>query len=144
MGSGAVDVSTLREPYRIEGKKALGLELAEQLGWTLPEAIVSPTGGGTGLIGMWKAFAELTRAGWINGKAPRLYSVQAVGCAPVVSAFEAGIDACAPWPDPHTIAAGLRVPAPLGDRLMLRALRQSGGGGGGVAGAGPGAGAGGP
>ncbi len=126
--TGAVDVSTLREPYRIEGKKTLGLELAEQLGWTLPDAIVYPTGGGTGLIGMWKAFAELTRAGWINGKAPRLYSVQAAGCAPVVRAFEAGIDACAPWPDPHTIAAGLRVPAPLGDRLMLRALRQSGGG----------------
>src|SRR5439155_2311974 len=126
--TGAVDVSTLREPYRIEGKKTLGLELAEQLGWTLPDAIVYPTGGGTGLIGMWKAFAELTRAGWINGKAPRFYSVQAAGCAPVVRAFEAGMDACAPWPDPHTIAAGLRVPAPLGDRLMLRALRESGGG----------------
>ena len=125
--TGAVDVSTLREPYRIEGKKTLGLELAEQLGWTLPDAIVYPTGGGTGLIGMWKAFAELTRAGWLQGR-PRLYSVQAAGCAPVVRGFEAGTDACAPWPDPRTIAAGLRVPAPLGDRLMLRALRESGGG----------------
>jgi threonine synthase len=126
--TGAVDMSTLREPYRIEGKKTLGLELAEQLGWTLPDAIVYPTGGGTGLIGMWKAFAELTAAGWIQGQHPRLYSVQAAGCAPVVQGFEAGTDACAPWPDPHTIAAGLRVPAPLGDRLMLRALRNSGGG----------------
>ena len=126
--TGAVDVSTLREPYRIEGKKTLGLELAEQLGWSLPDAIVYSTGGGTGLIGMWKAFAELTRAGWLEGKPPRLYSVQAAGCAPVVRAFEAGTDACAPWPDPRTIAVGLRVPAPLGDRLMLRALRESGGG----------------
>jgi len=126
--TGAVDVSTLREPYRIEGKKTLGLELAEQLGWTLPDAIVYPTGGGTGLIGMWKAFAELTRAGWLPEKLPRLYSVQAAGCAPVVRGFEAGSEACTPWPDPRTIAAGLRVPAPLGDRLMLRALRESGGG----------------
>ena len=126
--TGAVDVSTLREPYRIEGKKTLGLELAEQLGWSLPDAIVYSTGGGTGLIGMWKAFAELTRAGWLEAKPPRLYSVQAAGCAPVVRAFEAGTDACAPWPDPRTIAVGLRVPAPLGDRLMLRALRESGGG----------------
>jgi threonine synthase len=126
--TGAVDVSTLREPYRIEGKKTLGLELAEQLGWTLPDAIVYPTGGGTGLIGMWKAFAELIRAGWLQGNPPRLYSVQAAGCAPVVSAFAAGAECCAPWPDPQTIAAGLRVPAPLGDRLMLRALRESGGG----------------
>jgi threonine synthase len=126
--TGAVDVSTLREPYRIEGKKTLGLELAEQLGWTMPDAIVYPTGGGTGLIGMWKAFAELTSAGWLQGKPPRMYSVQAAGCAPVVRGFEAGADRCAPWPDPQTIAAGLRVPAPLGDRLMLRALRDSGGG----------------
>ena len=128
--TGAVDVSTLREPYRIEGKKTLGLELAEQLDWTLPDAIVYPTGGGTGLIGMWKAFAELRRAGWIPAAArPRMYSVQAAGCAPVVRAFDAGADACAPWPDPATIAAGLRVPAPLGDRLMLRALREGGRGG---------------
>src|SRR5213078_4202643 len=108
--TGAVDVSTLREPYRIEGKKTLGLELAEQLGWTLPDAIVYPTGGGTGLIGMWKAFQELVRAGWLEGTPPRLYSVQAAGCAPVVKGFEAGAESCAPWPNPQTIAAGLRVP----------------------------------
>jgi len=126
--TGAVDVSTLREPYRIEGKKTLGLELAEQLDWTAPDAIVYPTGGGTGLIGMWKAFAELGRAGWVRSTPPRLYGVQAAGCAPVVRAFEAGLDACAPWPDPRTVAAGLRVPGPLGDRLMLRAVRESGGG----------------
>jgi len=125
--TGAVDVSTLREPYRIEGKKTLGLELAEQLGWTLPDAVVYPTGGGTGLIGMWKAFGELARAGWVGGMPPRMYSVQAAGCAPVVRAFEAGADACVEWPDPSTIAAGLRVPRPLGDRLILQALRESGG-----------------
>jgi threonine synthase len=126
--SGAVDVSTLREPYRIEGKKTLGLELAEQAGWSLPDAIVYPTGGGTGLIGMWKAFGELRAAGWVRGKPPRMYSVQSSGCAPVVQAFESGAEACEPWPDPRTVAAGLRVPAPLGDRLMLRVLRESGGG----------------
>jgi threonine synthase len=126
--TGAVDVSTLREPYRIEGKKTLGLELAEQLGWTLPDAIVYPTGGGTGLIGMWKAFGELARARWVHGPLPRLYSVQAAGCAPVVRAFETGAPSCTAWPEPWTIAAGLRVPAPLGDRLMLAALRESGGG----------------
>ena len=125
---GAVDVSTLREPYRIEGKKTLGLELAEQGGWTLPDAIVYPTGGGTGLIGMWKAFRELQAAGWVRGKAPRLYSVQASGCAPVVRAFESGAECCEAWPAPRTVAAGLRVPAPFGDRLMLGALRESGGG----------------
>lgn len=126
--TGAVDVSTLREPYRIEGKKTLALELAEQLDWTLPDAIVYPTGGGTGLIGMWKAFAELAAAGWVSGLPPRMYTVQAAGCAPVVRAFETGADACTPWPDPTTIAAGLRVPGPLGDRLMLRALHESHGG----------------
>jgi threonine synthase len=126
--TGAVDVSTLREPYRIEGKKTLGLELAEQLGWRLPDAIVYPTGGGTGLIGMWKAFQELAAAGWVTGTPPRLYAVQATGCAPVVHAFDSGADRCTPWPDPSTVAAGLRVPAPFGDRLMLRALRESGGG----------------
>jgi len=128
VASGAVDVSTLREPYRIEGKKTLGLELAEQLGWTLPDAIVYPTGGGTGLIGMWKAFNELIAAGWVRGTLPRLYTVQAAGCAPVVQAFEAGAAACELWPAPQTVAAGLRVPGPLGDRLMLRALRESAGG----------------
>jgi threonine synthase len=126
--TGAMDVSTLREPYRIEGKKTLGLELAEQLDWTLPDAIVYPTGGGTGLIGMWKAFGELLRAGWVHGPLPRLYSVQAAGCAPVVRAFETGAPSCTPWPEPSTIASGLRVPAPLGDRLMLTALRESSGG----------------
>jgi threonine synthase len=126
--TGAVDVSTLREPYRIEGKKTLALELAEQLGWTVPAAIVYPTGGGTGLIGMWKAFGELRAAGWISGELPRLYSVQATGCAPVVAAFDSGAERCTPWPDPQTTAAGLRVPSPLGDRLMLAALRESGGG----------------
>ena len=125
---GAVDVSTLREPYRIEGKKTLGLEIAEQLGWTLPDAVVYPTGGGTGLIGMWKAFNELRDSGWVNKKLPRMYSVQASGCAPVVSAWRAGSERCEPWPNPTTVAAGLRVPSPLGDRLMLRALRESGGG----------------
>src|SRR6266496_3982449 len=126
--SGAVDVSTLREPYRIEGKKTLGLELAEQLAWTLPDVIVYPTGGGTGLIGMWKAFGELVGAGWVRGPLSRMYSVQAAGCAPVVHAFQAGADRSSPWPEPWTIASGLRVPSPLGDRLMLRALRESGGG----------------
>jgi threonine synthase len=127
-GTGAVDVSTLREPYRIEGKKTLGLELAEQLGWTLPDAIIYPTGGGTGLIGMWKAFQELRDGGWVRGALPRMYAVQAAGCAPVVQAFETGAERCTPWPDPQTVAAGLRVPTPLGDRLMLRALRESNGG----------------
>jgi threonine synthase len=132
--SSAIDVSTLREPYRIEGKKTLGLELAEQGHWTLPDAIVYPTGGGTGLIGMWKAFQELRAAGWIGGGGsgvsalPRMYSVQSSGCAPVVQAFEQQADRCTPWPDPKTVAAGLRVPGPLGDRLMLRALRESRGG----------------
>ncbi|HYS20125.1 MAG TPA: threonine synthase [Gemmatimonadales bacterium] len=133
LDSGAIDVSTLREPYRIEGKKTLGLELAEQRNWTLPDAIVYPTGGGTGLIGMWKAFQELRAAGWVGGgrngrgALPRMYSVQSSGCAPVVKAFDERADRCTPWPDPRTVAAGLRVPAPLGDRLMLRALRESGG-----------------
>jgi threonine synthase len=125
--TGAVDVSTLREPYRIEGKKTLGLELAEQFGWSLPDVIVYPTGGGTGLIGMWKAFAELHAAGWVTGRTPRLCSVQSSGCAPVVRAFERGADACEPWSDPRTVASGLRVPGPLGGRLMLRALRETGG-----------------
>jgi threonine synthase len=123
--SGAFDVSTLREPYRIEGKKTLGLELAEQLGWRLPDAIVYPAGGGTGVIGMWKAFGELRSAGWLDSPSPRLYCVQASGCAPVVRAFETGADRTEPWPDPTTVAAGLRVPAPLGGRLMLRAIRET-------------------
>jgi threonine synthase len=126
--SGALDLSTLREPYRIEGKKTLGLELAEALDWTLPDAIIYPTGGGTGLIGMWKAFLELRAAGWVSGTLPRMFTVQAAGCAPMVRAFEAGADRAEAWQDPWTQASGLRVPAPLGDRLMLQALRESGGG----------------
>ena len=126
--SNAFDLSTLREPYRIEGKKTLGLELALQFGWRLPEAIIYPTGGGTGLIGMWKAFYELTRAGWVEpGKLPRMYSVQSTGCAPVVRALEKGAQECEPWPDPATRACGLRVPNPLGGRLILAAIRESGG-----------------
>jgi len=124
----AFDLSTLREPYRIEGKKTLGLEIAEQLAWRLPGAVIYPTGGGTGLIGMWKVFRELNDAGWVSGPMPRLFSVQSSGCAPVVKAFEAGSSECEPWPDPWTVASGLRVPGPLGGALMLRALRESGGG----------------
>jgi threonine synthase len=124
----AFDLSTLREPYRIEGKKTLALEIAEQFGWRPPGAIIYPTGGGTGLIGMWKGFGELIAAGWVRGPMPRLYTVQSSGCAPVVQAFERGLDRCEPWKDPWTVAAGLRVPAPLGGALMLRALRDSRGG----------------
>lgn len=126
--SGAMDLSTLREPYRIEGKKTLGLELAEQFGWTLPDVILYPTGGGTGLIGMWKAFQELRDAGWVRGKLPRMYSVQSTGCAPIIRAFQAGTPKAEPWADPWTVASGLRVPGPLGDRLILTAIRESGGG----------------
>ena len=124
----AMDLSTLREPYRIEGKKTLGLEIAEQLGWRLPGAIIYPTGGGTGLIGMWKAFLELIAAGWVKGPMSRLFTVQSLGCAPVVRAFEAGAEKCEAWKDPVTVAAGLRVPNPLGGALMLRALKESRGG----------------
>ena len=124
---GWMDMSTLREPYRIEGKKTMGIELAEQLDWTLPDVIIYPTGGGTGLIGMWKAFAELRASGWLDVKIPfpRMITAQADGCAPIVKAFAAGADRAEPWPDPTTHAAGLRVPGPLGDRLILRALRES-------------------
>jgi threonine synthase len=126
--TGAVDLSTLKEPYRIEGKKTLGLEIAEQLGWHLPDVILYPTGGGTGLIGMWKAFEELRKAGWVEGEMPRLFSVQSTGCAPMVRAFEAGAETATPWQEPWTIASGLRVPGPLGDKLMLAILRQVHGG----------------
>ena len=124
---GWFDMSTLREPYRIEGKKTMGLELAEQLGWQLPTHIVYPTGGGTGLIGMWKVFGEMQRGGWLPSDAPlpHMISAQATGCAPIVRAFQARATSATPWPDPHTHASGLRVPGPLGDRLILRALRQS-------------------
>ena len=126
--SGAVDLSTLREPYRIEGKKTLGLEIALQLSWKLPAAIIYPTGGGTGLIGMWKAFHELRDAGWVTDPMPRLYSVQSTGCAPIVRAFEAGSPTAEPWADPWTVASGLRVPGPLGDKLMLQILQETSGG----------------
>jgi threonine synthase len=122
------DLSTLREPYRVEGKKTLGYELAEQLRWTLPDVIVYPTGGGTGLIGMWKAFEELEQLGLVvPGKRPRMVSVQAAGCAPIVRAFASGEPNAKPWADARTYASGLRVPAPLGDALILQALRESGG-----------------
>lgn len=121
------DFSTLKEPYRIEGKKTMGLELAAQLGWRLPRAIFYPTGGGTGLIGMWKAFDELERLGWIGSERPRMYAVQAAGCAPMVRAFEAGEEHAERWEDAHTVAAGIRVPRAVGDFLILRAVRESGG-----------------
>ena len=124
---GWFDVSTLKEPYRIEGKKTMGLELAEQLGWRLPDVILYPTGGGTGLIGMWKAFAELGALGWIGPGRPRMVAVQAAGCAPIVKAFDEGTDHAKPWPDAQTFAAGIRVPAAIGDFLILRAVRESGG-----------------
>lgn len=121
------DFSTLKEPYRIEGKKTMGLELAAQFGWELPDAIFYPTGGGTGLIGMWKAFEEMERLGWIGSKRPRMYAVQASGCAPIVRAFEAGEEHAERWEDAATIAAGIRVPRAVGDFLILRAVRESGG-----------------
>jgi len=126
--TGWFDFSTLKEPYRIEGKKTMGLELAEQLGWELPDAIFYPTGGGTGLIGMWKAFEELQALGWIDARRPRMFAVQAAGCAPIVRAFEAGRERAEPWVNAHTMAAGIRVPGALGDFLILRAVRASGGG----------------
>ena len=127
--SGYFDVSTLREPYRIEGKKTMGLEVAEQLGWRLPDVIVYPTGGGTGLIGMWKVFGEMRDAGWLSRDAslPRMVTAQADGCAPIVRALAEGKDRATPWENPQTHASGLRVPGPLGDRLILRAIRESGG-----------------
>lgn len=121
------DFSTLKEPYRIEGKKTMGLELAAQLGWRLPDAIFYPTGGGTGLIGMWKAFDELEALGWIGPERPRMYAVQAEGCAPIVKAFDQGVEHAERWEDAHTVAAGIRVPRAVGDFLILRAVRESGG-----------------
>jgi threonine synthase len=125
---GWFDMSTLKEPYRVEGKKTLGYELAEQLGWVLPEVILYPTGGGTGLIGMWKAFDEMEALGWIGSARPRMFSVQASGCAPIVRAFEAGEQAAAEFPNAHTCASGRRVPKAVGDFLMLKILRESKGG----------------
>ena len=125
---GWFEMSTLKEPYRVEGKKTLGYELAEQLGWVLPDVILYPTGGGTGLIGMWKAFDEMEVLGWIGSARPRMFSVQASGCAPIVRAFEAGEKTAAEFPNAHTCASGLRVPKAVGDFLMLDILRASKGG----------------
>jgi threonine synthase len=126
--NGGFDLSTLKEPYRVEGKKIMGYELLEDLG-RLPDVILYPTGGGTGLIGMWKVFAEMRDGGWIARDVvfPRMISAQADGCAPIVRAFDSGAASAVPWPDPQTHASGLRVPGPLGDRLILRALRESDG-----------------
>jgi threonine synthase len=124
---GWFDVSTLREPYRLEGKKTMGYELAESGEWALPAVLVYPTGGGTGLIGMWKAFDELEALGWISGERPRMVSVQASGCAPIVQAFESGSDRADPVREPRTVASGLKVPAAIGDFLILAAIRDSGG-----------------
>src|SRR5580692_135717 len=124
---GWFDTSTLKEPYRIEGKKTMGLELAEELGWRVPDAIFYPTGGGTGLIGMWKAFDELEAIGWIGAKRPRLVAVQSRTCAPIVRAMERGTETAEPWADPHTAVPGVRVPSTIGDRLILRALRATNG-----------------
>ncbi len=122
---GWFDTSTLKEPYRIEGKKTMGLELAEQLGWEMPDVILYPTGGGTGLIGMWKAFAELEAIGWIGSRRPRMVAVQAEGCAPIVKAYEAGDRHAELWQDASTVAAGIRVPIAVGDFLILDAVRES-------------------
>jgi threonine synthase len=124
---GWFDMSTLKEPYRLEGKKTMGFELADQLGWEVPDIIFYPTGGGTGLIGMWKAFQELKSIGWLRGSLPRMVAVQASGCAPIVRAYEEGADHAEPWPDAHTVAAGIRVPAAIGDFLILEAVAESGG-----------------
>ncbi|MBL9122614.1 MAG: threonine synthase, partial [Planctomycetaceae bacterium] len=125
---GWFDLSTLKEPYRIEGKKTMGLELAEQFGWRLPDVILYPTGGGTGLVGMWKAFAELAALGWLEDeRLPRMVSVQSDGCAPIARAFERGERFAEPWADARTIASGIRVPAAVGDFMILDAVRASGG-----------------
>jgi threonine synthase len=125
--AGWFDVSTLKEPYRIEGKKTMGFELAEQMDWTLPDAIFYPTGGGTGLIGMWKAFAELKELGWLAGKLPKMIAIQSAGCAPIVNAFNKGFDHAPLWDNAQTVASGIRVPVAIGDFLILDAIRQSNG-----------------
>ena len=122
------DISTLQEPYRVEGKKTMGYEIAEQLDWQLPEVIVYPTGGGTGIVGMWKAFQEMEELGWIDSFRPRMFAVQSEGCAPIVRAFDGGDEFAEPWQDASTIAAGIRVPSAIGDYLILDALRTSNGG----------------
>jgi len=124
---GWFDISTFREPYRVEGKKTMGLEMAEAFGWELPEVVVYPTGGGTGLVGIWKAFEELQTLGWVGARRPRLVCVQSAGCAPVARALERNADRVEPWPNARTAAQGLRVPRPYADRLILRAVRESGG-----------------
>jgi threonine synthase len=125
---GWFDLSTLKEPYRLEGKKTMGLELAEQLEWSMPDVLLYPTGGGTGLVGIPKGYEELRGMGWLSGPLPRVYAVQAEGCAPVVKAFAEGADTTAPWENPTTHASGLRVPSPFAGRQMLRILRETGGG----------------
>ena len=125
---GLFDLSTLKEPCRAEGKKTMGLEIAQQLGWRMPDAIVYPTGGGTGIIGMYKGFQELLELGWIEGRPPRFYAVQADGCQPIVKAFHDDTATAAPWPDAATKADGLRVPGPFADYLILQAIRETGGG----------------
>ncbi|MDE2718199.1 MAG: threonine synthase [Chloroflexota bacterium] len=125
---GMFDLSTLQEPYRAEGKKTMGYEIAEQCGWTFPDAIIYPTGGGTGVVGIWKAIEELETLGWIDGKRPRFFCVQAEGCQPIVRAFEQGTDHAEPWANAHTVAHGMRVPSAIADYLILNVLRESGGG----------------
>src|SRR5207344_827483 len=125
---GWFDLSTLKEPYRLEGKKTMGLELAEQLAWSMPDVLLYPTGGGTGLVGIPKGYEELRGMGWISGPLPRFYAVQAEGCAPVVKAFDDGAETTTAWDNPTTHAAGLRVPSPFAGRQMLRLLRETGGG----------------
>jgi threonine synthase len=124
-GNGWMTLSTMKEPYRVEGKKTMGFEIAEQCGWQVPDVIVYPTGGGTGIVGMWKAFEELEKVGLLNSKRPRFVSVQSSGCAPVVKAFQEGKESCDFWEDADTVAAGLRVPRAYGDYLILRAIRES-------------------
>ncbi|HWE87016.1 MAG TPA: threonine synthase [Terracidiphilus sp.] len=124
---GWFDISTLKEPFRVEGKKTMGYELVEQLGWTYPDAVFYPTGGGVGMIGMWKAFEEMEQLGWVTGKRPKMIAIQAAGCAPVVRAFEQGDAASQMWQDAHTLASGLRVPKPYGDYIILEIVRASGG-----------------
>jgi threonine synthase len=125
---GLFDLSTLKEPYRAEGKKTMGYEIAEQMGWRMPDAIIYPTGGGTGIVGIWKAIEEMEELGWLDGSRPRMFCVQPEGCAPIVRAFHQGSDVATPWENAHTIAGGMRVPAPFADYLILKALRESGGG----------------
>ena len=125
---GLFDVSTLQEPYRVEGKKTMGYEIAEQMGWTLPDAIIYPTGGGTGIVGMWKAFDEMQAMGWIDDRRPKMFVIQSEGCAPMVRAFEQGTEFAEPWENAQTMAAGIRVPSGIGDYLILRAVRESVGG----------------